>query len=150
MLRRILLLALLAAGAMHAEFLRIEVFMRDMNCQPCSDSLVAAFQKIKGVEHAEVAFQAGTVRLDLAAQNRIGVDQTWDAIKRVGFTPGETKVTVRGAVKTEAGKTWLEVTEINRTFAVEGGKFTTGATVEVKGRITPPPDPRTPVIIRVD
>jgi copper chaperone CopZ len=150
MLPRILILAYLAAGAIHAEFVQIEVFMRDMNCQPCSDSLVAAFKRMRGVEHVEVDFPAGTVKVDLGAQNRIGLEQAWDAIKHVGFTPGETKVTVRGTVKTEAGKTSLEVPDINRTFEVSGGNLAPGATVEIKGKVTPPPDPRTPIRIRVD
>ncbi len=82
-----------------AEFLRIEVAIRDMDCQPCSESLSAAFQRMRGVESAEVDFKASTVRLTLAEKNRVGIDQVWDAIKRVGFTPGDTKVNVRGSVK---------------------------------------------------
>src|SRR3954471_11455928 len=114
-----LALVLLAASAARAEFLHIEVFMRDMNCQPCSDSLVTALQKMRGVQHAEVDFPAGIVKLDLAAQNRVPIAQVWDTVKRVGFTPGETSVTVRGIVKNEKS---LEIGEINQTLELEGGK----------------------------
>src|SRR5277367_1635832 len=82
-----------------AEFLQIEVFIPDMNCQPCSETLEASLQRMRGVAKSEVDFQAAKVRLNLANANRIGVEQVWDAIKRVGFTPGETHVTVRGTVK---------------------------------------------------
>src|SRR4051812_31409675 len=123
---KIFALAVLAAGAGQAEFLKIEVFMRDMNCQPCSDSLVTSFQKMRGVARAEVDFPAGTVRLELAPQNRVAIEQVWDIVKRVGFTPGETTVPVRGAVKAEAGKMALEVTETNRALELEGGHFTAG------------------------
>ncbi len=141
---KVLLLLLFAAGAMRAEFLRMEVFIRDMNCPSCTDTLVAAFKKMRGVEHVEVDFKEGTVRLDLTAQNRVGLEQAWDAIKRVGFTPGETNVTVRGTVK--AGK--LEVPGIGKTFEIEG-RAPEGDGVELKGAITPPPDPRTPLKIRL-
>ena len=39
-----LLLLLIAASAARAEFLRVEVFIKDMNCASCSDSLGKAFR----------------------------------------------------------------------------------------------------------
>jgi len=127
-----------------AEFLRIEVFISDMNCEPCSENLAGSLKRIRGVEKAEVDFKAAKIRLELSEKNRAGVEQVWDAIKRVGFTPGETKVTVRGAVK--ASK--IEVPEIGKTFEVEG-QAPQGDSVELTGVITPPSDPRTPIVIRV-
>jgi copper chaperone CopZ len=143
----LLICAALAGTTARAEFLHLEVFMRDMNCESCSETLAGSLQRMRGVEKAEVDFKAGTVRLDLAEKNRIGVEQVWDAIKRVGFTPGETKVTVRGALK--ASK--LVVPEIGKTFEVQfhpGSRAPEGDSVELTGVITPPPDPRTPIVIR--
>lgn len=134
----------LGAVAARAEFLRVEVFIRDMNCESCSQSLATSMQRMRGVEKAEVDFKAGTVRLDLAEKNRVGVEQVWDAIKRVGFTPGETKIRVRGAIRGSK----LEVPEIGKTFEIEG-RAPEGESVEVNGTITPPPDPRTPIVIRL-
>src|SRR5258708_23258464 len=111
-----ILLFLLTAGAMHAEFLRIQVFIRDMSCPSCTETLNSAIKRMRGVEQVNVDFKEGTVRVDLAARNRVGVEQVWDAIKRVGFTPGETRVTVRGAVKGNK----LEVPEINKSFEIDG------------------------------
>jgi copper chaperone CopZ len=140
---RILLLLLLVTAGMQAEFLHIEVFITDMNCESCTDTLANAFKRMRGVDHVAIDFKAGTVALSLTAQNRVGLDQVWDAIKRVGFTPGETKVNVRGTVR--ASK--IEVPEINKTFEIEGGA-PEGDNVQVTGAITPPPDPRTPIRIR--
>jgi copper chaperone CopZ len=145
---KILLLAFLAVGSARAEFLHIEVFMRDMSCPSCTETLVAAFKRMKGVEHVDTDFKEGTVILDLAAQNHVNVEQVWDTIKRIGYTPGETKVTVRGAIRVGDGVS-IEVSEINRTFAIEGGKFTASEVTQISGVITPPPDPRTPLRIRV-
>jgi copper chaperone CopZ len=144
----LLICAALARSTARAEFFHIEVFIRDMNCESCSETLAASLKRMRGVEKAEVDFKAGTVRLELAEKNRTGVEQVWDAIKRVGFTPGETTVRVRGALK--ASK--LEVAEIGKTFEIQfnsSARAPEGDSVELTGVITPPPDPRTPVVIRV-
>jgi copper chaperone CopZ len=56
-----LLLLLMALSTARAEFLRIEVFMKDMNCASCSDSMGKASEKIRGVQHVEVSMEKGTV-----------------------------------------------------------------------------------------
>ncbi len=84
------------ASAARAEFLRIEIFMKDMDCLSCSDSLGKAFERMRGVKHVEVRVKEGAVVLELAEQNRITMEQVWDAVKRVGFTPADSKVVVRG------------------------------------------------------
>ena len=139
-----LVMLLLAAAFARAEFLRVDVAIRDMNCEPCSQSLQASLERMRGVEKVEVDFKTAMVRVKLAEKTRVGIDQVWDAIKRVGFTPGETTVTVRGAV--HASK--IEVPETGKTFVIDG-RVTEGDAVEVTGAITPPPDPRTPIVIRV-
>lgn len=144
----LLICAAFSGTPARAEFLHIEIFIRDMNCESCSATLAASLQRMRGVEKAEVDFKSATVRLDLAERNRIGVEQVWDAVKRVGFTPGETQVRVRGALKASR----LEVPEIGKTFEIQfhpGARAPEGDSVELTGVITPPPDPRTPVVIHV-
>lgn len=139
-----LVLLLIASCAMRAEFLRVEVFMKDMNCQSCSESLGKAFEKLRGVKHADVNFNDGTVALELADQNRVTLEQVWDAVKRVGFTPGDTKVTVRGAVKGDS----LTISIIDKTIKIEG-RAAEAENAELKGTVTPPPDPRTPMKLHI-
>jgi copper chaperone CopZ len=139
-----LIVALLAALTARAEFLRFEVFMKDMNCPSCSDSLGKAFEKVRGVKHVDISMNDGTVTIELADLNRVTIGQVWDAIKRVGFTPGETKVIVRGAVKGDS----LTVSLIDQTIKLEG-RAAEAENVELKGVITPPPDPRTPLKLRL-
>jgi copper chaperone CopZ len=143
MFPRLLLLAIAACTA-RAEFLHIEVYMKDMNCPSCSDSLGKAFERLRGVKHVEVSMNDGTVALDLADQNRVTLEQVWDAIKRVGFTPGDTKVIVRGAVKGDA----LTISVIDKMIKIEG-RAVEADNVELRGTITPPPDPRTPMKLRI-
>jgi copper chaperone CopZ len=137
-----LLLLLTVLGTARAEFLRIEVSMKDMNCASCSDSLGKAFEKIRGVQHVDVSMEKGAVTLELAEKNRVTIEQVWDTVKRIGFTPGDTKVTVRGNVKGDS----LEISVIDKTVALEGPAPQGEATL--KGTITPPPDPRTRFILR--
>ena len=87
MLPRLLLLLTWRSMA-RAEFLRVEVSMKDMDCASCSESLGSAFERLRGVKHVELSMNAGSVILELAEQNRVTLEQVWDAIKRVGFTPG--------------------------------------------------------------
>jgi len=142
MLRSLLLIALAVPAP--AEFLEIRVFIRDMSCESCTESLAAALKRMRGVDTVDVDFKAGTVALKFAPQNRQGPDQVWDAIKRVGFTPGATDVRVRGSVKD--GR--LEVPETGKSFEIEG-RTAAGENVELKGVTAPPPDPRTPVRIKI-
>jgi copper chaperone CopZ len=138
-----LLLMLIALSTARAEFLRIEVSMKDMDCLSCSDSLGRTFEKMRGVKHVEVSTEKGSVALDLADQNRVTLEQVWDAIKRVGFTPGDTKVIVRGERKGDS----LTISGIDKTIDIEGR--TPQGEVAVKGTVTPPPDPRTRITLRV-
>ena len=138
---------LMLVGAARGEFLQIEVFMRDMNCPSCTDSMAAAFKRLRGVEKVEIDQDHGSVRLELAKPNRISVEQVWDTVKRIGFTPGETRVAVHGNVKKDGARTSIEVTELGRTYEIEGAGV--GDDVSLKGVITPPPDPRTAIRIRV-
>jgi copper chaperone CopZ len=144
MLPRLVLLFALACAA-RAEFLRVEVYMKDMNCPSCSDSLAKTFEKLRGVKHVEVSMNDGTVTLELADQNRVMLEQVWDIVKRVGFTPGDTKVRVRGAVKGDT----LVVSLIDKTIKIEG-HAAEAENIELKGTITPPPDPRTPIKLRLE
>jgi copper chaperone CopZ len=139
-----LLLLLMTLATARAEFLRIEVSMKDMNCASCSDSLAKAFEKIRGVQHVDVSMEKGTVTLELAERNRVAIEQVWDIVKRIGFTPGDTKVTVRGAVKGNS----LTISVTDKTIAIEGSA-PEGDNVELKGVIAPPPDPRTPMKLRL-
>ena len=143
MLPRLLLLVMAACTA-QAEFLHVEVFMKDMNCPSCSESLQKVFERLRGVKRVNVSMNDGTVALDLADQNRVTLEQVWDAIKRIGFTPGETKVIVRGTVKGDL----LTISGIDKTIKIEG-RAAEAENVELKGTILPPPDPRTPMKLRV-
>jgi copper chaperone CopZ len=138
-----LLLLLMALSTAHAEFLRIEVFMKDMNCASCSDSMGKAFEKIRGVQHVEVSMEKGTVTLELSEKNRVTIEQVWDTVKRIGFTPGDTKVIVRGRVQGDS----LTISGIDKTIGIEG--HAPQGEVSLTGTIAPPADPRAKITLRL-
>jgi copper chaperone CopZ len=138
-----LLLMLMALATARAEFLRIEVSMKDMNCASCSDSLGKAFEKLRGVQHVDVSMEKGTVSLDLAEKNRVTIEQVWDTVKRIGFTPGDTKVTVRGTVNGDS----LTISVLDKTIGIEGRA--PQGDVTLKGTIVPPADPRAKIALHV-
>jgi copper chaperone CopZ len=141
---RVAILLLIGSCVIRAEFLHVQVSVRDMNCESCSESLGSILKRMRGVENVDIDYKGATVRLDLAPENRIGVEQVWDAIKRVGFTPGATKVDLKGVVS--GGR--IEVREANKTYRLEG--HAPDGETEIKGTTEPPPDPRTPIVIRVE
>ena len=47
-----LLLCALAANLAHAEFIRIDVAIRDMNCESCSQSLQSSLERMRGDSEA--------------------------------------------------------------------------------------------------
>jgi hypothetical protein len=99
------------------------------------------------VEKVETSTEKGSVRLDLARPNRVSLEQVWDAIKRVGFTPGETKVNLHGTVKIDGSKTSVELPDSGKIYDIEGR--TAAGEIDLKGTTQPPPDPRTPIRIRL-
>lgn len=139
-----LLLMLMALSTARAEFLRIEVSMKDMNCASCADSLGKAFEKMRGVQRVDVSMEKGTATLELAEQNRVTIEQVWDTVKRIGFTPRDTKVLVRGNVSGDS----LTISVIDKTIAIEGRAPQGG--VSLKGTVTPPTDPRTKITLRIE
>ena len=62
----LILMLLMSAAFARAEFLRVDVAIRDMNCEPCSQSLQSALERMRGVEKVEVDFKTAVVRVKLS------------------------------------------------------------------------------------
>ncbi len=110
------LLAVFATGLANAEFRRIELEVRDMDCASCVVSLRNSLKKIKGVESADLSPERGTAILTLLPENKISLDRVRDAIKGAGFTPRTATVIVRGKAITDQGKWEFEVEGLNQKY----------------------------------
>lgn len=106
-MRKLLMLCAPLALA-QAEFLHVELAVDKMDCATCVKSMEMGLKKIRGVEKVAVDPAAG-VAFTLAPGNRISLEQLRDAIKGIGFRPGDAKVTVRGTPVTGDGRWRFEV-----------------------------------------
>jgi cation transport ATPase len=118
---------------LHAEFFQIDQKFGGMECASCSQSLPAAFRRMRGVESAEVDAKQSVLRLTLAAGNRVRLNAVRDAVKGAGFTPGEAQVYVAG--QTESGQ--FVVAGTGERFQYEGS-----AAGRLRGSIRVSSDPR--------
>jgi copper chaperone CopZ len=100
------------AGPLCAEFLHVEQSVTGLDCVSCAQSVDKTLKKIKGVETASFRMEDSVAVLQLKPGNSTPLEEVRDALKRVGYTPKEAKVTVRGEARLE-GEKWL--------FRVAGG-----------------------------
>jgi copper chaperone CopZ len=99
-------------GPLCAEFLHVEQSVTGLDCVSCAQTVDKTLKKIKGVETASFRMEGSVVVLQLKPGNSTPLEEVRDALKRVGYTPKDAKVTVRGEARRE-GEKWL--------FRVTGG-----------------------------
>jgi copper chaperone CopZ len=103
---------ILAASPLAAELLHVEQPVGGLDCASCAQSVDKTLKKIKGVETASFRTADAVAVLEMKPGNTVPLDEIRDAVKRIGYTPKEAKVTVRGEARMEGGH-WL--------FRVTGG-----------------------------
>ena len=145
---RTTLLIIAASGIASAEFRRIELEVRDMDCASCVNSLRNSFKRIRGVESADIAPERSNLILTLAAENKIALDRVRDMIKGAGFTPRMATVIVRGKAITDQGKWEFEVEGISQKYLLVAsddkliGDLQKGGVITIEATSPPLPDPR--------
>jgi copper chaperone CopZ len=129
-------LSLLAfiALTLRAEFLHIEQSVTGLDCVSCAQSVDKTLKKIKGVETASFRMEDSTAILQLKPGNTVPLEEVRDAMKRVGYTPKEAKVTVRGEARMEGDKWLFRVGAMDYALDVSAGKIAAGAAI-VEGSI---------------
>ena len=142
------LLLIAAAALANAEFRRIEIEVRDMDCASCVTSLRNSMKRMRGVESADVAPERSSLILTLAAENKIALDRVRDMIKGAGFTPRMATVIVRGKAITDQGKWEFELEGVNQKYLLVAaddkliGELQKGGVITIEATSPPLPDPR--------
>lgn len=139
-------LALTARG----EFRRIEQIMQGSDCASCSTSLTSALKRIRGVESVEIS--SDSARIQLAAGNAVRLERVRDAIKGVGFTPKEARVTARGKAAQTGGNWTFQIEGFDQTYPLSEGKLVrdkAGRIVTIEGALGAQTDPRTPPSLEI-
>ena len=84
----------------------------------CAYAVRGALKKFSGVESVEVSLNKGLASVKLKPGNTVQPQEFWEAVRRNGFTPKETRVMVRGEV-TNAGRLQFKVSGTNQIFELK-------------------------------
>ena len=120
----------------------------------CAYAVRVALKKIPGVDSVEVSLNKGLATVKLHPGNTAEPQQFWDAVRKNGFTPKETRVAVRGEVITGT-RARLKVTRTNQLFDLKGDPKKLkeagpkGKEVVIEGSLTPGKDAKQPVPLEV-
>jgi len=98
----------------------------------CAYAVRGALRKFSGVESVEVSLNKGLATVLLKPGNAIRPEEFWEAIRKNGFTPKETRVVVRGDV--QGGK--LRISGSNQIFPLAGA-IEDGNNLTLEGTLVP-------------
>jgi copper chaperone CopZ len=122
----------------------------------CAYAVRVALKKFPGVESVDVSLNKGLATVKLKPGNIVRPKEFWEAVRRNGFTPKETRVLVRGEV-TNSASLQLKVTGSNQLLdlkadstLLEEARRQIGKIVTVEGALTPGKDlkPQIPLDVR--
>jgi copper chaperone CopZ len=149
MVFRTMLAALMSILPALAEFRHITIGYSGEECSSCSASMTRALQRLRGVTAVSADAQKPAITIELAAGNRVPLSEIRDAIKRVGFTPGEARVVVRGTIKKEKDLSVLQPHGLEQPIELAGTVPSDGGDVELEGTIPPaPPQSRDTLFVK--
>jgi hypothetical protein len=133
---RLLLLASLAV-ATFAQAHRIEMTFTGVGCEPCIQSMPNRAQRIRGVESASVDAEKGILKVTLAAQNRVRIEQIRDLIQQDGTKAASAIVEISGTLEQAEGAWHLKVPQWPVPLALAGlpAGAKAGDTIRIEGRI---------------
>jgi cation transport ATPase len=145
---RLALLSLFATLPALAQFRSIEITFQGIGCASCIESLPARVQRMRGVESASVDAARGILKIELAAENRMRLEQVRDAIEQDGTKTVKATVRVKGEVAQVDGKWMLRPAGLSASYEIEGKAPAAGSHVVV-GEVTKlRPDSGGTIVIR--
>jgi cation transport ATPase len=127
-------LFLLAALPSLAQFRSIEISFEGIGCASCMESLPARMQRLRGVESATVDVQHSVLKIRLAEQNRVRLEQVRDMIEQDGTKAKTAVVTVKGELSQTDGKWVLQPSSLPSAYEVEAASPAAG-TYTVSGEV---------------
>jgi copper chaperone CopZ len=148
---KVVLLALLATATGFAQFETIEIVFEGMGCASCVESLPGRIQRLRGVESAAVDAERGILKVQLAAQNRVRLEQVRDLVEQDGSKAKQAAVRVRGELSQLEGKSVLRPAGLASAYEIEGAAPAVRAgTYVVTGTVENLQPGSGHVVIRVD
>jgi copper chaperone CopZ len=83
----------------------------------CAYAVRGALQKLSGVEKVDVSLNKGLATVTLKPGNTVRLPDVWEAVRKNGFSPKETRVVLRGEV-VGGSKTELKITGTNEVYVL--------------------------------
>ena len=120
--RLTLILLLVAAPSLDAEFLRVEVAFQDTGCVSCIASLEGRLGRVRGMERVEIDPDRGMAIMHLAPKNRVRLTPLLARITQDGTKILGTKVEARGVIESVPQGLTFAPTGLSQTYhlALEG------------------------------
>ncbi len=143
---------LLIALPLQAQFRKVEMRVGGLDCNSCSESVDRVLKRIRGVESASFDAKANLVTVSFKAENKVALEAIRDAVKSIGYTPGETQLSARGSLAQEDGKWQFKPAGIDRTYAADIPSdllSKAGADIIVDGSLPAPQGANQPETLRV-
>jgi cation transport ATPase len=131
---KLLPLLFLTALPSLAQFRSIEVTFEGIGCASCMESLPARIERLRGVESATVDAQQGILKIRLAEQNRVRLEQVRDMIEQDGTKTKTAVVTVKGELSQTDGKWVLQPPSLPSAYEVEAASPAVG-TCTIAGEV---------------
>lgn len=113
---RPLLCAVLMTLPLWAELRKVEMTLGGLDCDSCSTSVDRVVKRIRGVDTVTYDDKAKLVTVTFKPENTVKLSAIRDAVKGVGYTPGETRIIARGNLTPDS----FEITGPDTVFKVEG------------------------------
>ena len=130
---KLAMLILLAAPCL-AQFRSMEITFEGIGCASCMESLPARVQRLRGVESATVDAQRGVLKVQLAEQNRVRLEQVRDMIEQDGTKVKTASISVKGDLARVDGKWVLQPPSLPTSYEVEAASASAG-TFLVSGEV---------------
>ena len=100
---RVLLTVILAALPLCAELRTLEMNLGGLDCDSCALSVDRVVKRIRGVDTATFDAKTNVLSVTFKPDNKVQLSAIRDAVKGVGYTPGEVRLTAVGSLTQDNG-----------------------------------------------
>jgi len=132
------LLTLLICSSLSAELRKVEMTVGGLDCDSCALSVDRVVKRIRGVDTATFDAKTNLVTVTFKPENKVRLSAIRDAVKGVGYTPGETRIVARGSLAATNGEWQFELSGVDGALKAEvpeALRKSAGADVIVEGTI---------------
>jgi copper chaperone CopZ len=96
---KVLLLAAVAALSCFGQLQSVEIRVSGLDCASCAGSVEPRLKRVRGVASASFDAAKASATVTMAEENRVTLGAVRDALKGLGYTPGDAEVVAVGEVK---------------------------------------------------